>query len=202
MNIEWYTAYHIESGEIMATMMADSDSLEQNVQTGQSAIIGEYSNGIGYISYGAFSEYSSAVKSAKAQRPTYQAVWSNTSMAWVDYRGIHQVKADAWARIKAERDRRMAGTFTAAGKTYNCNREAINTAATGAMLAKAALYLTWTKTWTLADETSVTLTADQVLTVARVCDDYISDLWATGRTLRTQIAAATTRSDIEAITWP
>lgn len=115
---------------------------------------------------------------------------------------VATAKARRWSAIKAERRRHVAGTFTAAGKTYNCNREAITLATHGAMLAKAALDLTWTKTWTLADNTSATLTADQVLTVARAFDDYIGALWVTGRTLRAQIAAATTIAQVEAITWP
>lgn len=129
--------------------------------------------------------------------PFVGGVWAPTADGSLDVSKVRR-----WSAIKAERRRHVAGTFTAAGKTYNCNREAITLATHGAMLAKAALDLTWTKTWTLADNTSATLTADQVLTVARAFDDYIGGLWVTGRTLRAQIAAATTIAQVEAITWP
>ena len=123
-------------------------------------------------------------------------------MAWVDLRTLAEARVEKWAAMKAVRTARLTSTFTAAGKTYDCNREAISMATAGAMLAKAALDLTWTKTWTLADNTNITLTADQVLIVARASDNYISALWDTGRTLRGQINAAATIAAVDAITWP
>ena len=128
--------------------------------------------------------------------------WNSLAMQWADPRTLADAKAEKWAAMKEVRATKLTGTFTAGGKTYNCNREAIALAAIAAMLAKAALDLTWTKTWTLADNTSTTLTADQVLIVTRVCDDYINTLWATGRTLRAQINAATTIAAVDAINWP
>lgn len=140
---------------------------------------------------------------APGKPPTDRHRW--TGSMW-DQKAPNDVlpaaRSSALERIKAARDRLGIGTFTTEGRTYNCNREAINTAAVGAMLAKASLDLTWTKTWTLADNTSATLTADQVLAVARACDDYITALWATGRTLRAQIEAAATVAAVDAINWP
>lgn len=134
--------------------------------------------------------------------PIHTLSLSNGVLQWVDARALADVKVTAWGAIKSERERRLFGTFAAGGKTYDCNREAINTAATAAMRAKNSLDLTWVKTWTLADNTSATLTADQMIAVALACDAYIGDLWATGRTLRAQIGAATTITQVEAITWP
>lgn len=145
--------------------------------------------------------YTAEQSASKSEQPML-ARWCNDEMRWVELRTLAKLRRDSWSRIKAERARRLAGTFLAGGQTYNCNREAIAIAANGAMLAKAALDLTWSKTWTLADNTRITLTADQVFVVARACDNYIGALWSTGHTLRTQIAAATTAEAVEAITWP
>ena len=125
--------------------------------------------------------------------------------AWrqkADAETIRPAKAAAWQRVKDSRDRKMRGTFTAAGRAYDCDREAIAMAASGAMLAKASLDLAWTKKWTLADNTSATLTADQVLVMVRACDDYISALFDTSRTLRAQISAAATTAEADTINWP
>lgn len=140
---------------------------------------------------------------APGKPPTDRHRW--TGSMWDQKASIDVLPAAriaALERIKAARDRLGIGTFTTEGRTYNCNREAINTAAVGAMLAKASLDLAWTKTWTLADNTSATLSANQVLSVAKACDDYITALWATGRALRAKIEAATTVAAVDAITWP
>ena len=139
---------------------------------------------------------------AKPAKPRQTAQWEASTKGWIDARTLAEARVERWSAMTAVRTARLTSTFTAGGKTYDCNREAIALAAIGAMLAKAALDLTWTKTWTLADNTSTTLTADQVLIVARACEDYITALWATGRTLHAQIDAATTIAAVDAITWP
>jgi hypothetical protein len=127
---------------------------------------------------------------------------ANGALYWRDDRTLADAQAERWGAIKEARADRLTATFTADSKVYNCNRQAISTAAIGAMLAKARLDLEWSKTWTLADNTSTTLTADQMLAVAKACDDYITAIWSTARTLRAQIYSASTVSAVDAINWP
>ena len=127
---------------------------------------------------------------------------ANGALYWSDDRTLADARAEKWAAMKVARSAGLNGTFSAGGLTYNCNREAIVMAAVEALLAKAAPEPAWTKTWTLADNTSATLTADQVLAAARACGDHIGALWATARTLRAQINAAATIAAVDAITWP
>lgn len=138
----------------------------------------------------------------RPDKPGEQHVWNKTAKTWTDTRTLSQAQANKWFSIKSIRSSKAAGTFSEGGREYNCDPVAIAMAATNAMLAKAALELTWTKAWTLADNSTATLTANQVLLMARACDDYITGLWATGRTLRKQIDAAATIVAVDAIAWP
>lgn len=122
-------------------------------------------------------------------------------MAWVDARALPQAKADAWSRIKAERERRLAGTFTHAGHTYDIDPVNLSGASIDAREALIAGE-PWSQLWVLADNTVATLTAAEMIAVGRACKAEVSNLWATSQYLRGLIEAATTSAAIEAITWP
>lgn len=118
-----------------------------------------------------------------------------------DDRTLSQAKADAWARIKAERTSRLAGTFPHAGNTYDI--DPINL--TGASIdAREALIAgeSWSQMWVLANNTTVTLTATEMIAAGRACKTVVSNLWGTSQFLRGLIEAATTTAAVDAITWP
>ena len=123
-------------------------------------------------------------------------------MAWVDARTIAHAKADAWARIKAERERRLAGTFTHAGHTYDIDPVNLSGATIDAREALLAGELLWSQMWVLSNNTVVTLTATQMIAVGRACKTAVSSLWTTSQYLRGLIEAATTIDQVEAIAWP
>lgn len=139
--------------------------------------------------------------------PIHTLSLSNGVLQWVDARALADVKVTAWGAIKAERERRLAGTFTHAGNTYDIDPVNIAGAsidAREAVLAGEALPLGigWSQMWVLPNNTTVTLTANQMISVGRACKTAVSNLWATSQYLRGQIDAATTIPQVEAITWP
>lgn len=135
-------------------------------------------------------------------QPNINMTWSWATHHWIDGRSLDTAKYDKWQAIKAIRSTKAGGTFTEGGRVHNLDPVAITLAATNAMLAKAALEVTWIKAWTLADNSTAMLTANQVLRMARACDDYIDGLWTTGRNLQTQITAAATLAAVDAVAWP
>jgi hypothetical protein len=61
---------------------------------------------------------------------------------------------------------------------------------------------TFSVEWELDDGSTVTLNATQLKAVVRAIDARTEQLKATARTLRADILACTTVSQVEAIVWP
>lgn len=128
--------------------------------------------------------------------------WDVGARRWVPAPTLAARRALAWAAIKSERERRLAGTFAHAGNTYGIDPVNIAGASIDAREALLAGELLWSQMWVLSNNTTVTLTAAEMIAVGRACKTAVTNLWATSQFLRGQIEAAPTLADIEAITWP
>lgn len=127
--------------------------------------------------------------------------WHSEARRWVSQPTLAAMQAQAWAAVKAERSRRLAGTFDCAGRTYQIDRDNVPGAALDALRAQLAGEA-WSQAWVLADNTVATLNAAEMIAVGRAMRQAISDLWATSEVLRAQIQAAITPEQLASITWP
>lgn len=110
-------------------------------------------------------------------------------------------KDRAWVRIKLARAAAEAGNFIYDGGSYQADKERINGAVTLAMLAKSQ-GASFSETWTLTDNSTRTLDADQMIAMGIALGEYISGIYATGRALRAQKDAAATIEEVQAVGWP
>lgn len=112
---------------------------------------------------------------------------------WVDLRTLDQIKAQKWAEIKSERDRIEFGGFTFEGHMYDSDQ-----VSQGRILGAASAGLG--QVWTLADNTTVNLTAEQLVQLYQALQIHIAIAHERGRTAREAIMSATTKEDVEAVT--
>lgn len=122
---------------------------------------------------------------------------------WADLRTLEQLKAIKWAQIKDARQDAEEGGFTWDGSTFDSDAMSqmrIIGAAQMASVATAAGQ-PFEITWTLADNTTRTLSAEDMLMVGLTMGAHIDATHAHGRELRTQLDAATTREEVAAINW-
>lgn len=113
---------------------------------------------------------------------------------------LEAAKERAWADVKAARSVAEAGTVVFDGGGYQADIVRINGAVQLAVLAKAS-GAPFSETWTLTDNTTRELDADQVIGLGMALGQYVSNVFATGRALREQINAATTIEEVQAIRW-
>lgn len=118
---------------------------------------------------------------------------------------VATAKARQWAAIKAERARRLAGTFSHGGHVYDLNPVNMSGAVIDAMRAQLAAE-PWTQLWVLADNTAVTLSAADMIAVGQACKAAVSGLWATSQALRVALDAIDdetgTLAEVAAVQWP
>lgn len=145
--------------------------------------------------------YTEAQAAAKAARPAYPARWSNTEMQWQDLRTLDDVRYARVQAIKAARKVAEAGTFTVADNTYQADDDSVRRLQIAAMAAQAG-GAGWSTEWTLADNTTTTLTRAQMLAVVAGLFAHIRAQRDRASALRAQIDGALTVADVEAVSWP
>lgn len=117
--------------------------------------------------------------------------------------GLDAVKARAWAAIKDARDSAMFGGFTHDGMSFqsdDVSQRNIQGAVQLATLA-AASNQPFSIGWTLTDNTTVSLTGDQMIAVGLALGAFVQAQFSKGVALRAQIEAATTPEEVQAIVW-
>ena len=117
---------------------------------------------------------------------------------------IETARARKWADIKAERDRLECGGFDMPGigrfDSDADSRARIVGAVTAAKIAKDASQ-PFIVEWTLADNSTAMLDADQVISVGFAMLTHTTSTHEKGRNLRSAIVAAEDAESLDAITW-
>jgi hypothetical protein len=125
----------------------------------------------------------------------------------LDLRTLEQRRADKWAELKAARAAAEAAPLATPYGTFDCD------AVSQARIANAALLMQTqaaelqpgampTIDFTLYDNSSVTLTAGQMVEVALRMGAQVQAAFATGRALREALDAAQTAEAVSALAWP
>jgi hypothetical protein len=108
-----------------------------------------------------------------------------------------------WAAIRAERDRREAAGFPYLRKLIDSDSLSVQRITTATQSAQAAIAIgaEFSVDWTCADNSVLTLNAEQMLGMPVALADHANALHVTARVLRAEIEAAETPDEVEAITW-
>ena len=130
--------------------------------------------------------------------PVYVFNWA--SKQWEDPRTLGELQDAKWEVIKLDRASHETGTFQWNGHTVDADKERINGAATGVLIAKAAS-VEYADVWTLADNSTIPVTGDDILAMGVALVQHVSACHARGRALRQLIYSCTTKEEVEAITW-
>jgi len=128
--------------------------------------------------------------------------WDWPSKTWM--MNLTAGQSAAWARIKAARDAAIAAGVTYNGNVYDSDATAqlrVTGAATMAQLAIASGNTAYSITWTLANNSIVTLTAQEVIAMAQAVGTNYQASFSKAQGLRGQITAATTQAQLDAVVW-
>lgn len=116
---------------------------------------------------------------------------------------LETIKRQKWMEIKQARDLLEFGTFAWNGNIFDgdqLSQQRIGQAAQQAMLAKAS-EIAYTQEWTLHDNTTIVLSADDMISIALAMGEHINTAHSKARLLRNQLDAATTPEEVSAIAW-
>lgn len=111
---------------------------------------------------------------------------------WKDIRTLQEVKDQKWAAIKTDRDELEFGGFEFEGNIYDSDQVSQGRIM-GAVIAGVD------QVWTLADNTTVELSASQLQQLYAALQAHIASVHERGRIARQLIHEAETKEQVEAI---
>lgn len=147
----------------------------------------------------AINAYSTTQAAAKASLPTYPARWDNHTMAWLDLRDVETERAQKLTFLIGTRDDLISrGRFVWDSGTYVSDPQTVSGAALGALTA-TVLSTSYEVTWTLADDSTRTLNASEMLALGQAQSAFVNACHQALRDAKTALVAATTIAAINAV---
>lgn len=138
-----------------------------------------------------------------ASRPWQEVRWDTVAgeVILFDKRTLTSAKELKWEDIKKERALKLGGTFTALGAVeFQIDLIMIPAASISAKVALDS-GTPWQKVWTIADNSVLTLSAEDMLEVGRDMDLAVSSIWTRSQELRAAIESATSIQQVDNIKW-
>lgn len=124
--------------------------------------------------------------------PTPNHTFDYVIKEWVDLRTLDEIKAQKWAEIKSQRDQLEFGGFEFDGDIYDSDQ-----VSQGRILGASIAGVD--QVWTLADNTTVSLTALQLQQLYQASQAHIANAHERGRIARQLIYEAETIEQVEAV---
>jgi len=127
-------------------------------------------------------------------------VWNARLRNWVDGRTIEELRAAKWEEIKANREAAEYGTLQYQGKCFDIDSESQQRILSAAQLGMLRPNLE--RQWTLSDNTTVVLTAADLINLAELLADHVETCHRLSQAIRTQVEAAQDPHELSLINWP
>lgn len=137
--------------------------------------------------------------------PRYGAVlqYSAGSLVWSDGRTLTDLKDEAWGLIKGIREAIKVADLVTPYGVFDCALKDQTNITNAILLAQTlvGLGLPANTDFTLANNTTVTLTVSELITVGLLLGQRVQLAHSQGRDLRTRIYAASSAAELELIEW-
>lgn len=132
-------------------------------------------------------------------RPSDAHQFDYSIKAWVDPRTLNDLKEATWQEIKTAREAEEFGGFEVNGYRYDSDQ--ISQSRIQGACQLATMDVNFTIDWTLADNTSVSHSAAEMLAVGVALGQHVSILHAKARALRQLIDTAATPEELNLVVW-
>lgn len=177
------TAIVRENGELLSIIVGPEEVVELNTPQGCLAVSDPPRQNMQYVD----GEWIDLPK-----RPSMHHTFDYTTKQWINPRSLDEIKAQKWAEIKSQRDQLEFGGFEFDGNVYDSDQ-----VSQGRIMGAAAAGID--QIWTLANNTTVELTAQQLKELYAALQVHIAGVHERGRIARQLIFEAETKEQIESI---
>ena len=126
------------------------------------------------------------------ESPSPHHIFDYTTKQWIDPRSLDEIKAQKWAEIKSQRNQLEFGGFEFEDNIYDSDQ-----VSQGRIMGAALAGVD--QVWTLADNTTVELSASQLHQLYATLQAHIASTHERGRIARLAIESAETKEEAEAV---
>ena len=147
---------------------------------------------IEYISSTDYFDSATSTFVSIGEPPTPSHQFDYTTKQWIDPRSLDEIKAQKWAEIKSQRDRLEFGGFEFDGRNYDSDQ-----VSQGRIMGAALAGIN--QVWTLADNTTVELSALQLQQLYAALQAHVASVHERGRIARLAIESAETIEEVDAV---
>lgn len=176
-----------DTGKILTTLQGDSNMVELN--TAPDAVFIDTNDIVNISDYYDFDQHR-FISIGEPSSPHF--IFDYEIKQWIDPRSLDEIKAQKWAEVKSQRDRLEFGGFAFEGNIYDSNQ-----VSQGRIMGAAGAGID--QTWTLANNTTVELTAQQLKELYAALQAHIAGVHERGRIARQLIFDAETKEQVESI---
>lgn len=175
------------TGEILDVIQGDLYSIELNTPSNSMHVDNVKPNKLND-----YWDFDSFTFVAIGNAPTEYHQFNYTSKEWFDPRSLDEIKAQKWVEIKSQRDQLEFGGFAFEGNIYDSDQ-----VSQGRIMGAASAGVD--QVWTLADNTTVSLTSSQLQQLYDSLQAHIASVHERGRIARQLIFGAETKEEVEDI---
>ena len=147
---------------------------------------------IEYISSTDYFDSATSTFVSIGESPSQHHTFDYTTKQWIDPRSLDEIKAQKWDEIKYERNLIEFGGFEFDGGIYDSDQVS-QSRVMGAAVAGVD------QIWTLADNTTIDLSASQLQQLYATLQAHIASVHERGRIARQLIFDAETKEQVEAV---
>jgi len=136
----------------------------------------------------------------KGECPSHYHVFDYIAREWTDPRNLDELKARKWVDLRTARNAQEFGGFDWDGFTFDSDmvsQQRIAMACQEAQLVGE----TFSKVWTLADNSFKELSATEIVSVGVAMADHVSAVHEKARNLRSAVILSDSKVELESISW-
>ncbi|PRC93102.1 DUF4376 domain-containing protein [Solimicrobium silvestre] len=194
-----YVMHDSKTGEIIQWGTCSDGQMHEYKRDGVDVVEGDGNPDTHFVENGLIHLYSDIELSLKNNVPE-GFIWKMPERILVDQRDLSMVKEQAWNRIKNERNLAESANFICNGAVYQADKERIPLAMQTALQAKLDGTV-FTIDWVLADNSTITLTASDMINVGTALNKQMAEVNEKSQRLRQEIHQATSIAEIDLINW-
>lgn len=176
-----------QDGEILRAIWGNREQFQVNTKDGDIFI--DMCEAVVSSSYYSFTEKRFI---ALSDAPSPQHVFDYEIKQWIDPRTLDEIKAQKWTEIKSQRNQLEFSGFEFEGNVYDSDQ-----VSQGRIMGAALAGVD--QVWTLADNTTVNLTALQLQQLYAALQSHVASVHERGRIARVAIDNALSKEEVESI---
>jgi hypothetical protein len=136
-------------------------------------------------------------------KPSPHHTFNYTTKQWQDPRTLQDFKDQQWSAIKQARSSAIDAPLVTPYGTFDSDAAGRTSITDAVLLANnlTAMSMPVAIEFTLSDNTSVTLNAEQMAHVGMLLGQKVQTAHPRSQTMRAQIETATTVAEVEAVVW-